>query len=585
MRQVFRLRTARGDRSFEVRGTSRLSQLLQLLSLARLQGNRHILLNQTDISLNPVVRLSKYIRDVFWSNSAASLDRSTIARTGTYRQQHADNDVMRIYIPIGAPEQFEHYADAESRFSARWLDYGNSSSHIHGTENEGYLALAMEEGLHSMTGDRNLKGVPFVECGEDAMDIFRWYGYMDCLGLLACDEVDLARSIVENICFCIQHYGKVPFRNRIEYINCSQPPFLTDMARRVYSVIQHQQGAHEFLQRATLAAIKDYEDFWMVGSRVDEISGLSRYFQDGSTVPTNMQHPHLSTLLDDCAKNHGLPVDEFVQAYNAGEIEEPDLKEYLRHLWATLETGHINSYRFEGKCADLLTVDLNSLLYKYELDIAQTIRVFFKDQLVVSREFSSSARKMDSVLSASVWERRAKRRKRAVDKYLWNKEIGMYLDYDWKKQRQVRHESATTFWPLWAGLASPQQAAEVALQGTRRLGAYGGLSATSEESRARTSFNRPNLRCDYPYGWAPHQVLAWMGLVRYGFQELAQRLAYRWLLMITRTFDDYGGIIVEIYDVNRPIDPHRVEAEAKVNLGSNFRGVPLKGCVIKAPGY
>ena len=36
---------------------------------------------------------------------------------------------------------------------------------------------------------------------------------------------------------------------------------------------------------------------------------------------------------------------------------------------------------------------------------------------------------------------------------------------------------------------------------------------------------------DYPYGWAPHQIMTWVGMERYGFQEDAQRLAYRWIYM------------------------------------------------------
>ena len=37
--------------------------------------------------------------------------------------------------------------------------------------------------------------------------------------------------------------------------------------------------------------------------------------------------------------------------------------------------------------------------------------------------------------------------------------------------------------------------------------------------------------------------------------------SYRWLYMITKAFVDYNGVVVEKYDVTRPIDPHRVDAE------------------------
>lgn len=36
-------------------------------------------------------------------------------------------------------------------------------------------------------------------------------------------------------------------------------------------------------------------------------------------------------------------------------------------------------------------------------------------------------------------------------------------------------------------------------------------------------------------------MLAWVGLDRYGFREHAERLAYRWCLMICQAFVDYNG--------------------------------------------
>lgn len=64
--------------------------------------------------------------------------------------------------------------------------------------------------------------------------------------------------------------------------------------------------------------------------------------------------------------------------------------------------------------------------------------------------------------------------------------------------------------------------------------------------------------------------------MRYGFQEEAERLAYKWLYMVTKAFVDFNGIVVEKYDVTRAIDPHEVEAEYG-NQGSDFRGVAREG--------
>lgn len=53
----------------------------------------------------------------------------------------------------------------------------------------------------------------------------------------------------------------------------------------------------------------------------------------------------------------------------------------------------------------------------------------------------------------------------------------------------------------------------------------------TEESRGVISLDRPNRQWDYPTAWPPHQMLAWIGLERYGYSEDAARIAYRWLYM------------------------------------------------------
>lgn len=45
------------------------------------------------------------------------------------------------------------------------------------------------------------------------------------------------------------------------------------------------------------------------------------------------------------------------------------------------------AYRFEKKCANLATIDLNSLLFKYECDIAYAIKEFFGDSLELEEDF------------------------------------------------------------------------------------------------------------------------------------------------------------------------------------------------------
>lgn len=72
----------------------------------------------------------------------------------------------------------------------------------------------------------------------------------------------------------------------------------------------------------------------------------------------------------------------------------------------------------------------------------------------------------------------------------------------------------------------------------------GGLVSGTEESRGIISLDRPNrqwgkvnvvsamlMSQDYPFSWPPHQIMAWVGLERYGFLDDSARLAYRWIYM------------------------------------------------------
>jgi len=348
------------------------------------------------------------------------------------------------------------------------------------------------------------------------------------------------------------------------------------MALRVHERIKHEPDALSFLREAILAAIKEYHSVWMNDPRLDPETGLSRYRPGGLGVPPETEASHFVHVLEPYAEKHNMTFEEFVHAYNQRTVIEPDLDEYFLHDRAVRESGHDTSYRLEKVAANLATVDLNSLLYKYEIDIGRTIRAYFNDKLKVPAEFCTKDMVPGHYETSAIWERRAKKRKAAMDKYQWNEEKGMYFDYNTVTKTQTGYESATTFWPMWSGVAAPRQAALLVEKALPKFEVFGGLVSGTEESRGPVGLERPNRQWDYPYGWAPQQILAWVGFQRYGYDDVAERLAYKWLYMVTKAFVDFNGVVVEKYNVTRPIDPHRVEAEYG-NQGADFKGVPREG--------
>ncbi|KAK5169241.1 hypothetical protein LTR04_006034 [Oleoguttula sp. CCFEE 6159] len=572
-----------GFNRFDVRGTYMLSNLLQELTLAKGYGRKHIILDEARLNENPVNRLARLIKDSFWSGLTRRIDGSNIEKVGTDPKDWTADPRPRIYIPVGAPEQYEYYTriareHPDMRLDVQWLrpDCDNDEYVRDLNKAPGLLAVAMKRVEDTPAGEPDFEGLPFVVPGGRFNELYGWDSYMESLGLLVNDKVDLAKSMVQHFCFCIKHYGKILNANRSYYLCRSQPPFLTDMALRVYERIKHEPGSLEFLREAILAAIKEYHSVWMSSPRLDAESGLSRYRPGGLGVPPETEASHFTHVLEPYAQKHGMTFDEFVQAYNHGNVFEPELDDYFLHDRAVRESGHDTSYRLEKVAANLATIDLNSLLYKYETDIARTIRAFFGDRLIVPAEFCTKDQKADRVETSATWDRRAKKRRQLIDKYMWNEEKDMYFDYNTVKKERTDYESATTFWAMWAGVCTPRQAGLMVNKALPKFEAFGGLVSGTEESRGRTGLDRPNRQWDYPFGWAPQQILAWTGLMRFGYEADAQRLAYRWIYMVTKAFVDFNGIVVEKYDVTRPVDPHKVEAEYG-NQGSDFKGVAREG--------
>ena len=99
---------------------------------------------------------------------------------------------------------------------------------------------------------------------------------------------------------------------------------------------------------------------------------------------------------------------------------------------------------------------------------------------------------------------------------------------------------ATTFWPLWAGLASAAQARRV----------RDNLATFERPGGIVTSTHVSGSQWDAPFGWAPLQYLAVEGLRRAGYRGDADWLARAFLNMLA---DDFHrrGTLVEKYDVER----------------------------------
>src|SRR6266478_3572309 len=102
----------------------------------------------------------------------------------------------------------------------------------------------------------------YVVPGGRFNEMYGWDSYFIVRGLLENNRVALARGMVENFFFEIEHYGTVLNANRTYFLTRSQPPFLTSMIMAVYEA-QKAAGRENrgWLEKAYGYASKDYENW------------------------------------------------------------------------------------------------------------------------------------------------------------------------------------------------------------------------------------------------------------------------------------------------------------------------------------
>lgn len=374
---------------------------------------------------------------------------------------------------------------------------------------------------------------PYVVPGGRFNEMYGWDSYFILVGLLRDGEIRRAEDLVENQLYEVQHYGKVLNANRSYYLSRSQPPFLSRMVLELYEK-QKQQG---LLDRAW-PALESTWRFWNSPPHLTA-TGLSRYYDlaDGPAPEV------LAGETDKDGKSHYQKIQEYFRK-NPNEDYGYDLSLYYKNGELTplfykgdrsmRESGFDPSNRFGAFNLDVIhynPVELNTLLWVLEKDMARIARILGK--------------------APEPWEERAAQRAQLISRYLWDADAGLYFDYNFLTKRRRVYPFATTFFPLWAGLATSQQAARV-MDNLPRLEKPGGLV---------TSLVTSGNQWDSPFGWAPLQLVAVQGMRRYGYNAEADRVSVAWLSLVLQEYRK-TGTIVEKYDV--------IKRSAQVSEGIAF---------------
>jgi alpha,alpha-trehalase len=230
--------------------------------------------------------------------------------------------------------------------------------------------------------------------------------------------------------------------------------------------------------------------------------------------------------------NHG------VAGYNLSRYGDRDVG--YAHS-SELESGWDFTSRFYNRCNHFLPIDLNTYLYKYETDFAYVAQLLNKPT------------------EADEWLKKSNQRKQAINDLMWNEKSGFFFDYGWYYKKPSEFYSLAGFTPLWAGLATMDQAKKT----VKKLALFEtqyGLTITAKESLAKpldlSKIQRryhPAIeeilqpkQWDYPHIWSPLEYLTVIGLLRYGFIPEAKRIMSSAVNAHASLYREYGTFFEKI---------------------------------------
>ncbi len=412
-------------------------------------------------------------------------------------------------------QHFEVPASAESNFQPQ----PEASMQQHLATHWDYLTRAADE---SEPGSSLIPlPYPYVVPGGRFREIYYWDSYFTMHGLAASGRLDLVEAMLNNFAWLIDSLGHIPNGNRSYYLSRSQPPFFAAMVS-LYQQLQGTDAAVRFLPQLE----KEYR-YWMAGAEDLEPGQSHRrvvLMTDGSIL--NRYYDEL---------DRPRPESHREDVETAQPLAPEDRPRLYRDIRAAAESGWDFSSRWLAdaetlasmQTTQIVPVDLNSLIYHLE---------YLMGELHAHQQ---------SVDKAESYRQRARARREAINRWLWNESTRSYGDYHLADAAFTGVRSLAMVYPLYFKLAPSERATLVASQLRADFLMPGGLVST---------LNNTGEQWDYPNGWAPLQWLAIRGLSHYGQSALGREVATRWLSLNRKVFAQTGRMMEKynVVDVSLP---------------------------------
>lgn len=372
------------------------------------------------------------------------------------------------------------------------------------------MVKKVSENLHFI----NIPHKYFVPNDNKFKFIFYWDSYFMFAGLRDTKRQHLMKNQVDNLLYLFKKYHIIPNFNAPASMGRSQPPFLTSMIRDAYHA-ETDRNLAAIYKRMPPRIRKPKMDHWL--KKATEIA-KSEY--------------EIVWIDKDNMYNH------HVEGFGLSRYGDRDIG--YAHS-SELESGWDMTSRFFNRCDQFLPVDLNSYLYKYETDFADIANMF------------------EEKSEATSWKRKAEKRKEEINKLMWNKTEGFFFDYGYEFNRLSTFYSLAGFAPLWAKMATDEQAAKV-VKHLEKFETEYGLTITTKDSLAREidlstiqkryhpaieEIVKPK-QWDYPNIWSPLEYITIEGLLNYGYTKEAKRIMEKSVKAHGELFRKYGTFFEKI---------------------------------------
>lgn len=358
---------------------------------------------------------------------------------------------------------------------------------------------------------------PYIVPGGRFSEMFYWDSYFIMLGLAADGRWGMIENMMKNYVHLIRMTGFIPTASRTYFLSRSQPPFFSHMVKLLAS----KKGRYVLAEYLPYMLI-EYR-FWMKGrNRL-----AKREYKSFARVVEMSNGTHLNRYYDNKTTPRPESLREDTETAAVAADREAD-RLYL-HLRAAAESGWDFSSRWFDDpqdissiyAADIIPVDLNSLLYHLEMTIFEGYQ--YLKQPMMAKRFKAAA----------------DRRERTIQAFLWDEDDRFFGDYNFHRQELTGHKTLAAAYPLFVKIATADQAEAVAERLEAEFLKEGGLVTTLVDN---------GQQWDSPNGWAPLQWVAIEGLRNYGFYQLADQIKKRWIATNVNLFTSTGKM-VEKYDV------------------------------------